>query len=210
MRFRVPRSTRRPTVLAVTLALAAFTVAGTPVAAAPDHGSQTVSSNQYRVLGPRTFADRNAVAGTGAAIDYSEHGRLYVTATPAEVKKIRSLGFTVEVVQSPLQQAAAANTYDFPPADSGYHNYAELTTKVNQVVAAYPSIARKFSIGRSHEGRDIFGVKISDNVATDENEPEILFNAQQHAREHLTTEMAVYLMDQFTRGYGSDSRITNL
>ena len=34
---------------------------------------------------------------------------------------------------------------DFPPADSGYHNYAELTAEVNAVVAAHPTIASRFS-----------------------------------------------------------------
>ena len=46
-------------------------------------------------------------------------------------------------------------------------------------------------------------IKISDNVATDENEPEILFNAHQHAREHLTVEMALYLLHLFTDSYGT-------
>jgi hypothetical protein len=81
---------------------------------------------------------------------------------------------------------------------------------VNQIVAANPSIARRSSIGTSYQGRDLIAVKISDNVGTDENEPEVLFNAGQHAREHLTIEMAVYLLRQFTQNYGSDSRITNL
>jgi len=47
-------------------------------------------------------------------------------------------------------------------------------------------------------------------VATDENEPEILFDAHQHAREHLTVEMALYLLHLFTDNYGTDSRITNI
>ena len=42
-------------------------------------------------------------------------------------------------------------------------------------------------------------IKISDNVATDEDEPEILFNAHQHAREHLTVEMALYLLQPVHR-----------
>ena len=53
-------------------------------------------------------------------------------------------------------------------------------------------------------------VKISDNVGTDEAEPEILFNSQQHAREHLTVEMAIYLLNLFADNYGSDSRITGI
>ena len=53
-------------------------------------------------------------------------------------------------------------------------------------------------------------LKISDNVATDEGEPEVLFTANQHAREHLTVEMALYIANQFTDGYGTDPRITNI
>src|SRR5690606_20571736 len=34
--------------------------------------------------------------------------------------------------------------------------------------------------------------------------------SQQHAREHLTVEMAIYLMNLFTDNYGTDSRITNI
>jgi carboxypeptidase T len=85
-----------------------------------------------------------------------------------------------------------------------------MVADINALVAAHPSIARKLSIGTSYEGRDMPLVKISDNVGTDEAEPEILFNAHQHAREHLTVEMALYLMHLLVEGYGSDTRITNL
>ena len=69
-----------------------------------------------------------------------------------------------------------------------------MVAEINALVADHPTIAQKLSIGTSYEGRDMPLIKISDNVATDENEPEILFNAHQHAREHLTVEMALYLL----------------
>ena len=50
-------------------------------------------------------------------------------------------------------------------------------------------------------------VKISDNVATDEDEPEVLFTAGQHAREHLTVEMALYLLNELTSKYATDARV---
>ncbi|HCU48427.1 MAG TPA: hypothetical protein DGG94_01090, partial [Micromonosporaceae bacterium] len=133
------------------------------------------------------------------------------SASRAEVKQILGLGFKVELVPAP----AAVGTQDvvindFPPADSMYHNEAETNAELNQIVADHGSIAQKFNIGTSYEGRTIWGVKISDNVATDENEPEILFFANQHAREHLTTEQALYIANLLTNSYGSDSRITNL
>ncbi|WP_435204359.1 M14 family metallopeptidase [Micromonospora sp. bgisy143] len=214
MALRPPHSLRRVLVLAVVTGLGIVTVAAGPVAAkpAPDRTAESAAAG-YRVLGPRTLADRNAVARTGAAIDYSEHGVLHVSATAAEAAAIGKLGFRLEPLAPPPSAergAGEVGTLAFPPADSNYHDYAELTAVVNQAVADQPAIARKISIGTSYEGRDLMAVKISDNVGTDENEPEILFNAQQHAREHLTVEMAIYLLNLFTDSYGSDSRITNI
>ena len=210
MAFRTSVSLRRGLVLAISAAWGLVAVASGPVSAesAPDHAAP--ATTQYEVHGPRTVADRTAVARTGAAIDYVEHGRLHISATPAEAAAITRLGFRLEAVTEPAHShSSETGVAAFPPADSDYHDYAELTAVVNQVVADHPTIARKVSIGRSYEGRDLMAVKISDNVATDENEPEILFNSQQHAREHLTVEMAIYLLNLFTDSYGSDTRVTN-
>ena len=84
----------------------------------------------------------------------------------------------------------------FPPADAAYHDYAEMAAEVGATAAAYPSIVQRFSIGTSYQGREIWAVKVSDNVATDEAEPEVLFTANQHAREHLTVEMALYILQR--------------
>jgi hypothetical protein len=135
-----------------------------------------------------------------------------VTATAGEAKAIQRLGYRVTAIApgSTGTLGGGVGPHLFPPADSNYHDYPELTAKVNEVVAQHPSIARKISVGSSYQGRDLMAVKISDNVATDEAEPEVLFTAHQHAREHLTVEMAIYLMDLFTDNYGSDGQITNL
>ncbi|MBY8871929.1 zinc carboxypeptidase [Micromonospora sp. PLK6-60] len=203
---------RRRLALLVVAGLGVVSVAATPAAARPasDRSAEPAAVG-YRVIGPRTLADRDAVARTGASVDFVEHGKLHVSATRAEAAAIARLGFTLEREATPDRRADGdVGTLAFPPADSNYHDYAELTAVVNQAVADHPAIARKISIGTSYEGRDLMAVKISDNVGTDENEPEILFNAQQHAREHLTVEMAIYLLNLFTDSYGSDSRITNI
>ncbi|WP_432049549.1 M14 family zinc carboxypeptidase [Verrucosispora sp. NA02020] len=206
---------RRALALIVAAGLGLLTISAPPVSAEPaPNRDEQPAAVPYRVLGPKTLADRNAIAGTGAAIDYSEHGVLHVSATRAEAAAITRLGFRLEAIAAlPTDRGAMdgqVGALAFPPADANYHDYAEMTAVVNQVVADHPSIARKVSIGSSYEGRELVAVKISDNVATDENEPEILFNAQQHAREHLTVEMAIYLLNLFTDNYGSDSRITGL
>ena len=99
---------------------------------------------------------------------------------------------------------------DFPAKDSRYHNFTEMVTDIQAVEAAHPDIVDVFSIGESHQGRDIWAAKISDNVATDEAEPEVLFDALHHAREHMTVEQALYLLHLLADGYGSDATVTSL
>ena len=125
-------------------------------AAGPGPCRRAGRRRQYRVLGPRTLADRNAVARTGAAIDCIEHGVLHVTATAAEARAIQPLGFTARAGAAARRPAGERRcTLAFPPADSDYHDYAEMIAEVNQVVADHPAIARKISIGTSYEGRDM-------------------------------------------------------
>ncbi|MQA26490.1 MAG: hypothetical protein GEU94_13705 [Micromonosporaceae bacterium] len=204
------RARRASIVACVTLAIGALIAPSSIGAAEPTKPAEKQASAEYVVEQIRLRAERTAIARTGAAVNYYEDGKLFVTATPAEVKKIEKLGFTIAKIPTRKPPSEGASAFDFPPADSNYHNFAELTAVVNQVTTNYPSIARKFVIGKSYEGRDIMAVKISDNVAVDEDEPEVLFTHNQHAREHLTVEMAVYLLKEFTDKYSSDTRIRNL
>ncbi|MGW5686138.1 M14 family metallopeptidase [Nonomuraea sp. NPDC003754] len=166
-------------------------------------------NKQYRVQGPADARERSAVASTGAAINEVAADSVVVSATADEVAAIKRLGYRVVELPSPLPPSGV-RAADFPPSDSGYHNYAEMTADVDALVAAHPAIASKFVYGTSYEGRPLIGVKISDNVGSDEAETEVLFTAHQHAREHLTVEMALYIMHLLAEGYGTDSRITDL
>ncbi|MFF1477661.1 M14 family metallopeptidase [Streptomyces sp. NPDC058301] len=170
------------------------------------------ATTQYEIHGPATPAARTAIAATGVSIDEVHEHTVVVSADAAQARDLRALGYTLKALPGPPNRTNGlkAQPFDFPPADSNYHNYAEMTAEIDQRLAAYPSIMSKRVIGKSYQGRDIVAIKVSDNVATDENEPEVLFTFHQHAREHLTVEMALYLLREFGAGYGKDARITNM
>jgi hypothetical protein len=161
------------------------------------------AAGTYRVAGVKTQKQRSKVARTGAAIVEVRRGSVLVTASRADLRALRRVGFR-------FRRVAPRRLFNFPAADGGYHDYAETSSEVSAVAAAHPGIVSRFSLGTSYQGRQLWAVKISDNVATDESEPEVLFTAGQHAREHLTIEMALYLLHEFADGYGTDSRITGI
>ncbi len=99
---------------------------------------------------------------------------------------------------------------EFPPGWEGYHTYPELRAEVAAVAAAHPDIVQPFSIGTSHKGREILAAKVSDNVGTDEDEPEVLFDGLHHADEHMSLEMTLQILHWLTDGYGTDQRITDI
>jgi carboxypeptidase T len=116
------------------------------------------------------------------------------------------LGLSLLALAAPTSAAAA----DFPSKDSGYHNYAEMVAEIVDAEADHPDIVDRFSIGHSYRGRHIWAVKVSDNVATDENEPEVFFDGLHHAREHITVEQTLAILRWLTDDYGSDEKITQL
>jgi carboxypeptidase T len=196
------RSRLRRSLLALLTALAALGLI--PSQAAQIQPSRAPGALQrYRVVEVHTREQRSAINATGAEIEAVGQDQVIVVATPAQRRQIVALGFTLQPAPRPS---------DFPMADAGYHNYAEMVAEVQATAAAHPSVVKLFSIGASYEGRALLAAKISDNAGQDEDEPEALFVGLYHAREHLTVEMLLYLLHLLADNYGvaGQEQITGL
>ncbi|MEU3850462.1 M14 family metallopeptidase [Streptomyces sp. NPDC029554] len=222
MRLRIrgsgARTGRRTAALAAVLALA---LAAPLSATAPDATADSAAKaapaadaiRQYEIHLHSTAEDRTALQRTGVTVDEVHGHGVVVSGRADQIKQLRARGYEVTPLGAVPDRSAGEDDvrlFDFPSGDSKYHNYAEMTSAINTIVSANPSIASQRVIGKSYQGRNIVAIKISDNVATDESEPEVLFTHHQHAREHLTVEMALYLLRELTSDYGSDSRVTNM
>ena len=82
-----------------------------------------------------------------------------------------------------------------------------MVAEIKAAQAAYPDLVQVMSIGKSYQGRDMWVAKISDNVATDEPEPEVLVDALHHARERLGLEQALYFLHALTKDYATDPEV---
>jgi carboxypeptidase T len=81
---------------------------------------------------------------------------------------------------------------------------------IEELQKDYPEIAKKFVIGKSYEGREITGIKISDNVKEDEEEPSALFMGAHHSREWISIEVPIAIAQYLLENYNSDSKIREL
>jgi murein tripeptide amidase MpaA len=91
-----------------------------------------------------------------------------------------------------------------------YHSYQELEVELKALEKAYPQIARLYDIGDSLEKRQIYALKISDNVGLDEEEAEILFMGCHHAREWITVEIPFLLAKYLVENYEKNSQVKSL
>jgi carboxypeptidase T len=87
----------------------------------------------------------------------------------------------------------------------GYYTFVQMEAAMTALASTYPTIVTKTSLGKSVDNNDIWCIKISDNVSTDEaNEPEVLFMGLQHAREAIGGSSMIFFMqflcEQYTLG----------
>ena len=93
----------------------------------------------------------------------------------------------------------------------GYYTFNEVLAKLDEMRANYPNlITAKVPIGLSHQNKEIWMVKISDNADQDEDEPEMLYTGLTHAREPEGMEVLLYYMFYLLENYGTDPEATYL
>ncbi len=94
--------------------------------------------------------------------------------------------------------------------DKEYKNPQKIAEFLQEVHGRFPEITTLKVIGKSLEGRDILAIKISDNASKKEvGEPVILFNSMHHARELMTPEVAIDIIDYLTQKYNADDKVTS-
>ncbi len=97
-----------------------------------------------------------------------------------------------------------------------YYTVAEIEAAIDAQVLAHPGLAQKVNISTlpggvlTHQGRPIWALKVSDNVATAEDEPSIVLAAQHHARELNSPVMVIGAMERILAAYATDPQLQQI
>jgi murein tripeptide amidase MpaA len=92
-----------------------------------------------------------------------------------------------------------------------YHDYDAMTAHLQALAAAYPQLATLTSIGRTHRGRDVWFMQITNpDTGPALEKPGYYIDAQIHAEEHATSATALYAIHYLLTRYGTDPEVTRL
>ncbi|MFP5490306.1 MAG: M14 family metallopeptidase [Bacteriovoracia bacterium] len=92
--------------------------------------------------------------------------------------------------------------------DPEYMNPQKIEARLIEYAQSYPQLVQLKKIGESLEKRPIWAVKISDNVGTHEkDEPTVFYNSMHHAREIMTPEVSMDIIDYLVTRYNSDEKV---
>lgn len=131
----------------------------------------------------------------------------HIAATRAALDLLRGAGLAPEVLEADMEAA-----YAYPDKGPGfgvYHTFSESVAWMDSLHLLYPQVvSAKWSLGQSHEGRDIWCFRVSDNPDVDEDEPEVLIDGMHHCREIMASEFPVMFAEYLAQNYGSDPELT--
>lgn len=91
-----------------------------------------------------------------------------------------------------------------------YYNFASMQSQLKKWEETSPDICKLESIGKSHEGRDIWALKISDNPQVNEAEPAALLMGAHHAREWPSIEVPMATALKLIEEYRTNEEVKRL
>ncbi len=90
-----------------------------------------------------------------------------------------------------------------------FYHYADLTRLLQAYAAEYPELVRMESIGKSHEGREIWLMTITDfATGPDTDKPAMYVDGNIHASEVSASTACLYHLNELVTKFGSDAKIT--
>lgn len=183
------------------------------------HGaaSEPASKTQARVqlLAPGSDALRESLRLEGFDVlpAMSSRNPVQLVVSVAEQDLLARMGLDFAVLDQSRPLVGNRSAVEAAAVSAGYPTLEEVLAKLKAAEAESPELARVVNLTQTFggtataEGRDLFGIKVSDNVDIDEDEPAFLLLTGMHAREIVTPVIALHALSQLLEAYDRDPAV---
>ncbi len=175
--------------------------------------------------------DLKKIAGLGLPLDFGvtyRNNELTGEFSQNDINKLIKAGVKYEIITDDMSKfysqrnKKSTQLFKTSKTPANFHlgsflgnlSLSEMITELETMKTLYPNlISAQMSIDQTittHEGEQVFYVKLSDNPETDEEEPEVLYTALTHAREPVGMMQLIYYMWYLLENYDTDPEIKYL
>ncbi len=108
-----------------------------------------------------------------------------------------------------IERDIDSHTRDLHRSDlRGYHTMATVESHLQQLEKDYFDLVRLETYGQSNEGRPLYALRIEGRALAMKSE--VLITSATHGDELITVEVTFDLIERLLKGYGSDTRMTEI
>ncbi|HPN41721.1 MAG TPA: M14 family zinc carboxypeptidase [Candidatus Cloacimonadota bacterium] len=146
------------------------------------------------------------------SIDNIRGNWVYAYANDAEWEQFSALGYRIQLLPAPASEfpAVMASSQAQMRDWDAYPTYDAYVAMMNGFASSYPNLCQIVNVGTTANGRALLMARISDNVSTEEPEPEVLLTSTIHGDELTGYMLMLRLIDTLLSQYGTDPRLTNI
>lgn len=140
----------------------------------------------------------------------SADGKLFrIYLVPKEYELFRKLDIRYQITIPDLN-LYYQHFWDDQDNPYGYYTYDQIISIIDSLSLNFPTICKKYLLGTSSGGRQLSILKISDNVAIDEPEAEIMFDGGIHGDEVGGPQNIILFARELCLNYGINPTYTDL
>jgi hypothetical protein len=196
----------------------AFAMVAVALVIAPAATAQGSGLEMYTLKGR---ADKIAKGASGVELAGQRQTRTGIKAqavlTSSEVSKLRASGINVSLTRNKkgrtVQQQARLMAVNGFNVWRSWDEDGGIRDELFQVAAQNPGIVKLEVLGKTHQGRDLIALKLTQGAKSrpDGSRPAVLYSSNQHAREWISLEVNRRILHYFIDGWREhDPEITNL
>ncbi|MFH1861455.1 MAG: M14 family zinc carboxypeptidase [bacterium] len=164
--------------------------------------AETAERHLYKIslAGHDSAAELTAAGVEILAAVPNDHALAELTAD--QLTKVIRMGYSVDYLAASLIAYAELDETD------DYYNYTTLTAQLQSWSDTYASIATLYDLTTTVQGRHVWGMKVSDNPALEEDEIVCYYVGCHHGNEDISAEVPMYFLNHILSNYGSNPDIT--
>jgi len=155
---------------------------------------------------------RISLQGHGTAVELAQAGIDILAAIPndhalaelsdEQMSRVIRLGYQVEYL------AASLVAYSELDETDDYYSYASLVAQLQTWANQYANIAVLYDLATTVQNRHVYGMKISDNPLSEEDEIVNFFVGCHHGNEKISEEVPMYFLNYILSNYGTNPDVT--